>query len=59
VTRCDLQRSIVIRLDLAILRELMVHTTNILMIVLSMKDQKKRLFSEAHNFHNSENYEYR
>ena len=58
VTRRDLQRSIIIHLNLAILQELVVHSTNVLMYGLSMNDQKKRQFSEAHSFHNSENYKY-
>ncbi len=40
-----------------ILRELMVHSTNVLTYGLSTNNKKKR-FSEAHSFHNSENYEY-
>jgi hypothetical protein len=59
VTRRDLQRSIIIHLNLAILQELVVHSTNILTYRLSTNDQKKRRFSEAQSFHNSENYEYR
>jgi hypothetical protein len=35
----------------------MVHSTNILTYGLSTNDKKRR-FSEAHSFHNSENYEY-
>ncbi len=41
VTRRDLQRSIVICLNLAILQELVVHSTNILTYGLSTNDRKK------------------
>ncbi len=41
MTRCDLQRSIIICLHLAILRELMVHSTNVLTYGLSTNDQIK------------------
>jgi hypothetical protein len=59
VTKRDLQRSIVIRLNLAILQELIVHSTNVLTYGLNMNNRKKRRFSKAHSFHNSKNYEYR
>ncbi len=38
--RCDLKRSIVICLNLAILQELMVHSTNVLTYGFSMNDKK-------------------
>ncbi len=34
----------------------MVHSTNVLTFGLSTNDRKKKRFSEAHSFHNSENY---
>ncbi len=42
--RCDLQRSIVIRLNLGILQELMVHSTNVHTYGVSTKDRKKTVF---------------
>ncbi len=41
MTRRDLQRSIVIPLNLAILQEFILHSTNILTYGLSTKDKKK------------------
>ncbi len=49
MTRRDLQRSIVIHLNLEILRELRVHSTYILTYGLSTNNKKRR-FLEAHSF---------
>ncbi len=59
VTRRDLQRSIVIYLNLAIYCESWWYTLRMYLRLDSIQTIKKRPFSEAHIFHNSENYKNR
>ncbi len=61
MTRCDVQRSIVICLNLAIYCESWWYTLQTYLHMDSVRAIKKNDFLRliVHSFHNSENYKYR